>query len=257
MEDLIAVVLAAGAGQRLLPHTVDRPKATIPFNGTTPLALLTSSLRAVGVTNVVVVRGLNGSTVQGSDIRVVDSPGPGNMVKSLMSAAPLIPANSSVLLCYGDLIVQRKLVGAMVDREADSLSPVVVAVDEDWVTYYRWRFEGTLGDAESCVVDETGRLTSIGQTLGPGEIPSHQFIGLVRFSPAGFAHAVSVWRELDDRQLQTTQLLQGLIDRGVGVRAEVVRGGWLEIDSLSDLDGALRVCAGQESVSFFDGMDVG
>ncbi|MFK5634239.1 NTP transferase domain-containing protein [Ornithinimicrobium sp. LYQ103] len=255
MDDLVAVVLAAGSGMRLMPHTADRPKATIPFIGATPLSLLTSSLRAVGVEDIVVVRGTNGASVGGRGLRVIESGGTGNMVSSLMSAVPHLPAGRTVLVCYGDLILQRSLLRTMVqsDQQRDD---VWVAVDADWEAYFRWRFFGGIGDAESCVVDSRGCIVEIGGEVPPGSSPSHQFIGLVRFSPHGLRRAVDLWNRAAHPQMQTTQLLQCLIDEGSTVRAREVRGGWLEIDSPSDLAGAINVCEGGVAVPFFDPTDI-
>jgi len=50
-----AVVMAAGAGTRLQPLTLDTPKAMIPVNGKPMLQVLLEQLKTVGVTEVVVI----------------------------------------------------------------------------------------------------------------------------------------------------------------------------------------------------------
>jgi choline kinase len=255
VDDLTAVILAAGLGTRLMPHTADRPKATIPFLGSTPLDLLAASLRYVGVEDIVVVRGTNGASVGGRGLRVVEDVGVGNMVKSLMRALPQLARGRPVLVCYGDLILQRSLLRTMV-RSDGLTGDVTVAVDADWESYFRWRFAGGIGDAESCVVDSQGHIVEIGGEVSGGRLPAHQFIGLLRFTPRGLRQAEDLWNRAQHPQMQTTQLLQGLINEGVTVDAQEVTGGWLEIDTPSDLEGAINVCGGHESVPFFDPKDI-
>jgi len=52
-----AVILAAGVGSRLAPHTDDRPKALVEVAGASLLARLARQLRAVGVEELIVATG--------------------------------------------------------------------------------------------------------------------------------------------------------------------------------------------------------
>ncbi len=128
-----------------------------------------------------------------------------------------------------------------------------VAVDERWREYYSWRFGGSVGDAEDCRVGRDGLILSIGQPLRDGmSPPAYQFVGLVRFSARGFSAASDVWESARSPRMQTTELLQALISRGDRVAAHVLTGGWLELDSVSDLEGCLDVLARRVDVPFFD-----
>jgi NDP-sugar pyrophosphorylase family protein len=65
-----------------------------------------------------------------------------------------------------------------------------------------------------------------------------QFMGLLRFSPDGWRLVEAELARLDQgtrRTLQTTQLLQLLVERGARVAAIPVHGRWCEVDSESDL----------------------
>ncbi len=50
-----AVILAAGAGTRLRPLTLDIPKAMIPVNGKPMLQIIIEQLKTVGVTEIVII----------------------------------------------------------------------------------------------------------------------------------------------------------------------------------------------------------
>ena len=55
MTNMKAVVMAAGAGTRLQPLTLDTPKAMIPVNGKPMLQVLLEQLKTAGVTEVVII----------------------------------------------------------------------------------------------------------------------------------------------------------------------------------------------------------
>ena len=62
---MIGIVLAAGAGRRLRPHTDTLPKALVPVDGdTTILDLTLRNLAAVGLTDVVIVVGYAAEAVE-------------------------------------------------------------------------------------------------------------------------------------------------------------------------------------------------
>ncbi len=50
-----AIILAAGAGTRLRPLTLDIPKAMIPVNGKPILQIIIEQLKTVGVTEIVII----------------------------------------------------------------------------------------------------------------------------------------------------------------------------------------------------------
>lgn len=55
MTNMQAVILAAGAGTRLKPLTLDIPKAMIPINGKPMLQIILEQVKSVGVTEVVII----------------------------------------------------------------------------------------------------------------------------------------------------------------------------------------------------------
>src|SRR5574341_1702262 len=55
MTNMKAIVMAAGAGTRLQPLTLDTPKAMILVNGKPMLQILLEQLKSAGVTEVVVI----------------------------------------------------------------------------------------------------------------------------------------------------------------------------------------------------------
>jgi len=133
---------------------------------------------------------------------------------------------------------------------AECRAPAGVVVDLDWFHYWSLRFDDPLSDAESLRFDETGTLQSIGQKETDVSRIQAQFIGLMAFRGEGVRWVRQIYAsaraEADmgrppfgtGRPLSAlfmTDFLQGMIHLGFPVTAVPVRGGWCEIDSLSDL----------------------
>ena len=52
-----AIILAAGLGSRLHPHTVDKPKSMLEFGGQTLLGRLIKTFQDSGINDITVVTG--------------------------------------------------------------------------------------------------------------------------------------------------------------------------------------------------------
>jgi L-glutamine-phosphate cytidylyltransferase len=59
-----AIILAAGLGSRLLPHTESRPKCLLKIGGHTILEYQITALRQCGITDIVVVLGYHGDKIR-------------------------------------------------------------------------------------------------------------------------------------------------------------------------------------------------
>jgi choline kinase len=240
-----AVVLAAGQGTRLRPLTDDRPKCMVELHGRPLLEWQLSALRAAGVEKIVVVRGYAAERIAYPGVTYLDSARfmTTNMVRTLLCARAHFA--DGFVLAYSDIVYE----AAAVERLLHTSAEQAAIVDSDWLDYWSARFANPLDDAETLKLSGSS-ITEIGrkpETLGQIEA---QFVGLVAFQGRGVERLLELTdlaearqqqggtlpncpRNLD--QLYTTDLLQGLIDRGADLRAEPIAGGWLEIDSVADL----------------------
>jgi len=231
-----AIVLAAGRGSRLGPLTGERPKCLVELAGRPLLDYQLAALRAGGVDEIALVTGYRAETLAGRADRHFhnDAWERGNMIASLRCAGEWLAAHDCIV-AYSDLFYPASFVQALVRAEGDDLA---MAYDPDGLALWSARFEDPASDAESLRVAPDGRLLEIGERAPPLARVEGQFIGLLRFSPAGWRAALEVVDGLAPAQasaLDTTSLLSRLLARGRMIRAVATRGVWGEVDSAADL----------------------
>ncbi len=236
-----AVVLAAGEGTRLRPLTDDRPKCLVELAGRSLLGWQLDALRRAGVDDVTIVTGYRSDQITlGS--RQVQNPrfDVTNMVVSLMCARNLFDGAEDVLIAYGDIVYEPRLVEALVASDAE----VAVVVDREWRRLWELRMADPLSDAETLRIGENGRLLELGRKPTSYADIEGQYVGLIRVRADVAAEWPRRFDELDptgpydgrDRDhMFMTAFLQLLIDDGVPVHAAMVDGGWIEVDTLEDL----------------------
>jgi L-glutamine-phosphate cytidylyltransferase len=238
-----AIVLAAGEGTRLRPYTVDRPKCLVTFDGATLLEHQRAALTLAGVDDVTVVSGHGREAFDGIDIatRVNQLYATTNMVASLMCARDLLDGSSDVLVAYGDIVYESRVVHDLLDADAS----LATTVDRRWRRLWSLRMEEPLDDAETLRIDERGVIVDIGRRATSYDQVQAQYMGLILIRSEIVATVVDTFDELDpmgdyrgrtrDQMFMTTFL--ALLGESVApLHAVEVDGGWLEFDEVADLE---------------------
>lgn len=231
-----AIILAAGRGSRLGGHTGDRPKCLVPVGGRPLLEWQIDALAKAGVTSIAVVRGYEGWQLEGRATELFDNPrwAQTNMVRSLECAAAWL-RESACIVSYSDIIYFESAVRQLIAAESD----IAITFDREWRKQWEDRFGDPLIDAETFQVDGSGRVTDIGRKPTSLDQVNGQYMGLLKFTPAG-------WRDVESElaaagpttvdRLDMTSLLRLLIGRGVQVQGVGLSERWFEVDSPSDLE---------------------
>lgn len=234
---MVAVILAAGQGLRLLPMTAASPKCLIQIGGRTLLARMLDALAAAGIDRAIVVTGylsdrvdayldahevpLSVTTVRNPDYATT------NNAASLAVARPVI-GDEAFLLFDGDVIFSESPLPALLA----AAEPCTLAVDRG----------APLADEEMKVqVDDTGLVAQLSKQLDP-RVCIGESIGVQKLGGPALS---LMWDELglvvrsDSATAYYEDVFQRLIDRGIpfGV-SDVTPGSWLEIDDSADLAAA-------------------
>ncbi len=252
--EMKVIILAAGQGTRLRPLTDDKPKCMVEVKGRSILERHLDTIHACGIrdTDITIVAGYRGDVLQsrfaGTEIRIIvnEEYGTTNMVCSLMCARELMESQDDILISYGDIIYNEKVLKKIL--ASDEAASVIV--DDGWYAYWSERCGNPLDDAETLLFDRDDYLTEIGQKTTELARVQSQYIGLMRFQREGLhamlglakeaeertAKGIALWRTARTyRKMYMTDLLQGLIDEGNKLKAVHIHRGWFEIDDVGDL----------------------
>lgn len=237
-----ALILAAGQGTRLRPLTNDRPKCLVELCGTSLLERQTKVLRRAGIQDITVVSGYRADQIaaRGFDVLVNTRYAMTNMVTTLFSAAGLMTSSQDLLICYGDIVYESRVLDALLAGEA----PLTVMIDRQWLRFWRLRLEDPLTDAETLKLDPGGRLRELGKKPCDYSEIEGQYMGLIKVRADHVEGLKRVYASMDRDatydgknfdNMYMTSFIQYLVDHGWEVRVAETDNGWLEVDTLSDL----------------------
>lgn len=237
-----ALILAAGQGTRLRPLTDDRPKCLVELMGKSLLERQAAVLRRAGVEDITVVAGYRADQIaaRGFTTRVNPRYASTNMVATLFSAIDLMDDVQDLLICYGDIVYESRVLSSLLKVDA----PVTVMIDREWLRFWRLRLEDPLSDAETLKLWPDGRLRELGKKPRDYSEIEGQYMGLIKVRADHVEKLKEVYASLDRSALYDgkdfdnmymTSFIQHLIDSGWEVRAAETDNGWLEVDSVSDL----------------------
>ena len=241
-----SIILAAGQGTRLRPLTKTIPKCMIKLFGKSILEWQIEAYRNCGINDISIVTGYLGNIIKFPNIEYFRNEKylSTNMVETLFCAKEKL--TDSVIVSYGDIIFEKQVLENLIDSKDD----ISVVIDKNWKKYWEVRFKNPLYDAESLVVDEDQFIRNIGQKVQNLDEIQGQFIGLMKFQKNGLEDIKNFYEKFKSQAKNgvnplndnlpfgksfMTDFLQGLVVNGCKLKSVPVNSGWLELDSLDDL----------------------
>jgi choline kinase len=254
-----AILIAAGRGKRLGPHTEDIPKCMVEIGGRPILGWVWRALSAVGVDELVVIRGYKGDVLE-SFVRAlvpraifVDNVEwqTNNVLLSLACARAHLDRPAYVT--YSDIV----FTPAVAEATAASPAEIGLVIDREFRTVYEGRSDHPLEEGEVSDLRSDGTVARVGKRALPPADAIGEFIGLARLGARGMAAVAGALDELAARfaadpdapfqratryrNAYLTDLWQHLIDGGTRVDPILIDGQWREIDTEQDLDRARQL----------------
>lgn len=255
-----AILIAAGRGRRLGPHTEEIPKCMVDVGGTPILGWVWRALAAVGVEELVVIRGYRGDVLEAfvhtlgiPRVTFVDNAEwqTNNVLLSLGKARAYL--DRATYLTYSDIIFTPAVARAAADA-ARGGADFGLVIDRDFRSIYTGRTEHPLDEGEVADLDATGAVARVGKRALPVPEAIGEFIGLSVLSArgAGIAGAAldaiaaryagregePFQRAASYRNAYLTDLWQELIGGGTRLDPVLIDGQWREIDTGQDLERA-------------------
>ncbi len=237
-----AIILAAGQGTRLAPHTNDRPKCLVELAGKSLLSRQLAVLAEQDINDIVLVGGYRADQLAAwpHTLIVNQDFASTNMVHSLFCAQSALDGSDDVLIAYSDIVYEARVLRALLAATGD----VVVAVNADWQALWQARMEDPLSDAESLVMTPDGQLLEIGRKATGYDQIEGQYMGLIKVAAAQAPRLAQVYDDMAGSphyagaahdNMYMTDFLQRLCDLNWPVHGVKIGGGWLEVDSVEDL----------------------
>ena len=238
------IILAAGQGKRLRPLTDDKPKCLVKYNNKPIINYIVDSIENNNFDKVILVDGYKKQILREhlkdrkyifrSNKRFDKT----NMLHSLFCAKEFF--DDDLIISYSDIIYKNNVLNLLVE----SKNLIDVVVDKEWRKLWEIRMENPLDDAESLVI-ENNKIKEIGfKSTNYNQIQG-QYIGLIKFSKEIVQKVLIFYNSLDPQKeyygqkldnMYLTTFLQLLIDNKFEINPLIINGGWLEIDSLMDLE---------------------
>lgn len=236
-----AVILAAGRGSRLGQATDQLPKCMVQLGGRRLIDRCLDALSQVGIEKITLVGGYRKEILPADGLEIVhnDRWATTGIAYSMLQAAGRV--NDSVVVCYGDIVFEPRVIQALLQEESSGVS---ITVNTDWLKLWRLRMSDVLSDAESLRRTSDWQITEIGRRASSLQDIQGQFMGLIGFDADTFPEFCSFYRQLlqsapvgDESisQWDMTTLLNHWLRAGKALRGVPVCGGWLEVDTISDL----------------------
>jgi choline kinase len=254
-----AILIAAGRGKRLGPHTEEIPKCMVQVGARPILGWVWDAFAAAGIEELVVIRGYRGDVLEQfvrgmspapSKIDFVDNVEwqSNNILLSLAYARRFL--DRPCLMTYSDIIFTRQVARAAVESPAD----LGLVIDRDFRSIYEGRTEHPLDEGEVSDLMPDGSVARVGKRALPPAEAIGEYIGLTRLSARGVATVARTLDKLAERYANRetepfqraatyrnaylTDLWQHLIDTGMRIDPILIDGQWREIDTGQDLDRA-------------------
>lgn len=230
------IVLAAGRGSRMGDGTADIPKCLMTLSGRTLIDRCIDSLKRAGfdASDIGIVTGYKSEKVQveGANYFHNDDWENTNMFVSLTMAGKWLEREPCIV-AYSDIVFSPDAVKLLMNSDSEFAITYYTGFWELW----QKRFDNPLDDLETFELED-GKLVAIGRKPVCKEEVQGQYMGLLRFTPAGWdkvKQAIKLPMAKPVSKLDMTTLLQHLISLGHEIEAIKTEDLWLECDNMHDI----------------------
>lgn len=236
------LILAAGQGTRLRPITNDKPKCLTPLSGKPMLIRQVETLKSQGIDNIHVATGYRSDQIEKLGFETSLNPrfDTTNMVETLFAAREFLKGSEDLIIAYGDIVYSEENLVTLLESNEE----ISIMVDENWKDLWSLRLDDPLTDAETLKLND-GLITELGKKTNSYDEIEGQYTGLIKVRGDKVADVINFYDNLDRGKeydqnnfdnMYMTSFIQLLIDSGWKVKAAIVKNGWLEVDTVEDLE---------------------
>lgn len=238
------IILAAGEGSRLRPLTKNIPKCMVKFKGKPMIDYIIEASLNSEITDITIVNGYKSHVLEkhlnNQNINFITNEkyGTTNMVSTLFCAKKIL--NDDVIISYSDIIYKKEILKSLILSEED----FSIIIDKEWDKLWSLRMENPLSDLETLKIKED-KIIEIGKKPKGYDNIEGQYIGLIKISKEVINNVIKYYEDLDKTilydgkdydNMYMTSFIQMVIENLMDVSPVYTKGGWIEIDSIDDLN---------------------
>jgi len=242
---MIAIVLAAGFGHRMLPLTKEIPKCMISFINKPLIQYQIDTFLSLGITDIFIITGYRRNKINAHQIKTIHNPNyqSTNMVYSLFLAQKQLKKcinKQDVIVSYGDILFQKNTLEKLI---FNTHGDIQICIDRNFLPYWCERFDDPLSDLETLKLDSSDQIIEIGNKPSSLDEIQGQYIGLFKISKSSIKRVIEIYDKLKSNatntiqelnQMYMTTFLNTLIGYKMQLMPVVISNGWLEFDTPHD-----------------------
>jgi len=247
-RNIKAIIIAAGMSSRLAELTDDKPKCMLEIKGKTILQRQIETFNQCGIDEIIVIRGYKKEVINYTGVKYIYNQNyrRNNILESLMYAES--DMYGEFVVSYSDILFKASVVRRLLESEAD----ISIVTDIAWKSHYKERFQHPIEEAEKVTVSNN-RVVEIGKVTNPNQAYG-EFIGLAKFTNTGAEILQTNYRRVvaefgktqfhaapSVEQAYLTDMFQELIDKGYTIANVDIKGQWMELDTVEDINTARKV----------------
>lgn len=242
------IILAAGEGSRLRPLTNNKPKCMVEYNNKPIIHYILETATTLDIKDIAIVNGykkeileeyLKNQNITFYTNKMYAST---NMLSTLFHAKEFM--NDDIIISYADIVYKKEVLQKIIS----SKSNFSVVIDKDWKKLWSIRMENPLEDAETLKINNK-KIVEIGNKPKNYNEIEGQYIGLIKISKNIIPQVIEFYNNLDKKKIYDgqnfdnmymTTFIQLVIDKLLDVSPVLINGGWIEIDTLEDIESYQR-----------------
>tara|TARA_A100001234_G_C12628230_1_gene387064 strand:- start:1254 stop:1994 length:741 start_codon:yes stop_codon:yes gene_type:complete len=238
------LILAAGQGKRLMPLTENKPKCMVEYNGKAIIDCIIDTAKNYGIKDIAIISGYKGEVLERylKEKNLIfyrnQKYSSTNMVSTLFCAKEFM--DEDLIISYSDIVYKQDVLKKIIESKDD----FSLIIDRKWKELWLKRMDNPLHDAETLKI-KNGKIVEIGKKPRNYNDIQGQYVGLIKISKNIIEEVKQFYESLDKNikydgqnfeNMYMTSFIQKIIDNLISVKPVFIDGGWVEIDSVNDLN---------------------
>lgn len=239
-QNMNAIILAASRGSQLGELTREIPKTMLKVNGEPILQTLVNQFNEIGIKDITVVRGYKKEAINLPNLKMIDN----ENFESTKDLDSLILAldeiKGTTVIAYGDIIIKSYVLNELLNDEHD----ITLIVDAD-VSESKGVKDLVIADKpyDKRKFDQSAYLRKMDPNLLLEEATG-EFIGLWKVNQTG-ARLIKDYclkfESIIKRESWSIYDLLTNISQEVDIQCKYIKGAWLDVDEIMDLQKVERM----------------